>query len=68
MILLNRLFKGVRSVFDLHGRPLRKRHSAEDNLHATWNNVGVFLSRGMERATEGTEKKPLKTLRKSRYF
>jgi len=62
------LIKGVRSAFDLPGKPVSKRHSAEDNLHATWYNVGVFLSRGMERAAEENEVKPERKFRKLSTF
>tara|TARA_Y100000588_G_C14217968_1_gene909724 strand:+ start:556 stop:768 length:213 start_codon:yes stop_codon:yes gene_type:complete len=60
--------KGVSSVFDLHGRPLNKRHTSEDNLHATWYNVGVFLTRGMERVEKEKKLQPGKNFRKLSTF
>lgn len=63
-----KVLKSFSSVFDLNGRPLTKRHSAEENLHATWHNVGVYLTRGMERAAGDKEVEASRTSRKSRYF
>lgn len=60
--------RGFRSAFDLYGNSLTKRHSSEDNLHASWYNVGVFLTRGMHRINEKEKIKPEEKFRKLSTF
>lgn len=62
------LIKGVRSAFHLSGRRVTRRHSAEDNLHASWYNVGVFLTRGMEKVNDNEKIDPEKKFRRLSTF
>lgn len=44
--------EGFASAFDLRGKKLQKRHNTEENIHASWHNVGVFWTRGLNRIRE----------------
>lgn len=41
----NVFFRGFSSACNMPGKRLQKRHSAEDNIYASWHNVGVLWSR-----------------------
>lgn len=56
--------EGFASAFDLRGKKLQKRHSTEDNIHASWHNVGVFWTRGLDRIKEDRKSDVDKSYRK----
>lgn len=49
----NAFFRGFSSAFDISGKSLQKRDSAEDNIYASWHNVGVHWSDSFNTAKEG---------------